>query len=279
MPVRKFAIFLSLPLLSNAILSTSSWAKTHEPEHLLTLKGDHISTILGASREPHTMTSLARLGAPAEYVNDDLEKLTFNKGPCIYVAVISTLPPPAAYGVDVECFDLVAERESKSFAYATDSAGKVVSSGTLSAVGEYGKEDPLFDLAGWERVSDHVSPKLKQKIADERAQGRAGLPANIYKVNATGQNGGPRVTAPILTHSEDAEFSDSGVRANISGLAIVSIVIDIDGLPRHIRSILPLGYGMDEQAVKAVEQYRFQPSKLQGKPVPVQVSIEVRFNR
>jgi protein TonB len=86
------------------------------------------------------------------------------------------------------------------------------------------------------------------------------------------------VTAPILTHTKDAEFSDSGRRAHIAGLSIVSIVIDSRGVPQHIRSVLPLGYGMDEQAVKALEQYRFQPSKLQGKPVPVQITIEVRFN-
>jgi TonB family protein len=279
MPVRKFAIFLSLPLLCNAILSTSSWAKTHEPEHFVTLRGDHISTILGASREPHTMTSLARLGAPAEYVNDDLERLTFNEGPCIYVAGRSSLAPPATYGVVVECFDLVTEKESKSFAYSTDAIGNVVAGGKLLPVGEYGKGDPLFDLAAWNWVSEHVSPELARKIASERAQGAPAALANLYKVNAKGEQPGPRVTAPILTHAEDAEFSDTGIRAHISGLSIVSIVIDTQGLPQHVRSVLPLGYGMDEQAVKAVEQYRFKSSEFQGKPVPVQITIEVRFNR
>jgi TonB family protein len=265
-------------LLCNLILSTSCWAKTHEPERLITLRGDHISSILGASREPHTMTSLARLGAPAEYVNKDLETIMFNEGPCIYVAGLSKVVPDATYGVIVECFDLVAERESKSFAYATDSVGRVVRSGALSPVGEYGMQDPLFDLAGWKWVSEHVSPKLEEKIASERAQGTASLLANIYKVNPTGQHDGPRVTAPVLILHRDAEWSDSGLHAHISGLSIVSFVIDTGGVPQHIRSVLPLGYGMDEQAVKAVQQYRFQPSTLQGKPVPVQITIEVRFH-
>lgn len=266
-------------LLCNIILSTSCWAKAREPERLITLTGDHISAILGPSREPHMMTSLARLGAPAEYVNKDLETIMFDEGPCIYVAGLSKDVPDATYGVVVECFDLVAERERKSFAYATDSAGKVVRSGALfSPIGEYGTQDPLFDLAGWKWVSEHVSPKLTEKIASEHAQGTASLPANVYKVNPTGQHGGPRVTAPVLTLSRNAEWSDSGRRAHISGLSIVSLVIDTGGVPQHIRSVLPLGYGMDEQAVKAVQQYRFRPSTFQGKSVPVQITIEVRFH-
>jgi len=78
------------------------------------------------------MTSLARLGAPTEYVNDDLERLTINEGPCIYVAGLSKLAPDATYGWWSNASILSTERESKSFAYATNSAGRVVASGKLS---------------------------------------------------------------------------------------------------------------------------------------------------
>jgi TonB family protein len=264
--------------LLNFFFVPASWAKTHEPERLLTLRDNHISTILGASREPHKVTNLARFGAPAEYVNEDLEKLTTNEGPCIYVAGLSKLEPPATYGVVVECFDLVAERESKSFAYATDSDGRLAVNGKFSMVGEYGKQDALFDLAGWKWVSEHVSSQLAGKIADERARGAIAELANLYKVNATGEHGGPRVTAPVLTKAVDAEFSDEARRSQLSGVAVVSLVVDTDGLPKHIRSVLPLGYGQDEEAVKAVQQYRFQPSKLEEKPVPVKITVEVRFH-
>jgi hypothetical protein len=35
--------------------------------------------------------------------------------------------------------------------------------------------------------------------------------------------------------------------------------------------------GLDEKAVEAVKRYRFKPAMLQGKPVPVEVNIEVNF--
>jgi TonB family protein len=266
-------------LLCSLILSTSCWAKTHEPERFVTLNGDQIASILGASREPHTMTSLGRLGAPNVYVNEDIEKLTVNEGPCIYVASLVKPAPASTSEVDLECFDLVDEKESKSIAYTADSAGKAVSSGKLSPIGKYQKGDALFDLAGWNWVLEHVSPKLEQKIAAERAQGTEAALSNVYKVSLRNQQNGPGVTPPVLIRSEDAEFSDSGRKAHISGLAILAIVVDDHGLPQRIRSVLPLGYGMDEEAVKAVQQYRFQPSKLQGKKVPVQITIEVNFHQ
>ncbi len=35
--------------------------------------------------------------------------------------------------------------------------------------------------------------------------------------------------------------------------------------------------GLDEQAVAAVRQYRFKPATLDGKPVPVDLYIDVNF--
>jgi protein TonB len=35
--------------------------------------------------------------------------------------------------------------------------------------------------------------------------------------------------------------------------------------------------GLDEEALEAVSQYKFKPATLQGKPVPVEVNIEVHF--
>jgi TonB family protein len=35
--------------------------------------------------------------------------------------------------------------------------------------------------------------------------------------------------------------------------------------------------GLDEKAVEAVRRYRFKPATLQGKPVAVELNIEVNF--
>jgi protein TonB len=38
-----------------------------------------------------------------------------------------------------------------------------------------------------------------------------------------------------------------------------------------------VGLGLDEKAVDAVKQYKFKPATQDGKPVPVQVNLEVNF--
>jgi periplasmic protein TonB len=59
---------------------------------------------------------------------------------------------------------------------------------------------------------------------------------------------------------------------------VVSLVVDAHGMPRHVHTIRKLGMGLDEKAIEAVRQYKFKPSTLHGKPVAVQITIEVNFH-
>jgi len=88
---------------------------------------------------------------------------------------------------------------------------------------------------------------------------------------------GGGVSAPVVTYSVDPEYSDEARRAKFTGVVIVSLVVDAQGLPEQVHVARSLGMGLDERAIEAVRQYRFKPSMYQGKPVPVQVQIEVNF--
>jgi periplasmic protein TonB len=89
---------------------------------------------------------------------------------------------------------------------------------------------------------------------------------------------GGGVSPPVLIYSVDAEFSDEARRAKYQGVSVVSLIVDTHGLPQRIRVVRKLGMGLDEKAVEAVKQYRFKPSQYQGKPVPVEITIEVNFH-
>jgi TonB family protein len=55
------------------------------------------------------------------------------------------------------------------------------------------------------------------------------------------------------------------------------LVIGKDGVPRNIRVLTPLGFGLDEQAIAAVGLWRFKPALKEGLPVAVSANISVSF--
>jgi protein TonB len=88
---------------------------------------------------------------------------------------------------------------------------------------------------------------------------------------------GGGVAAPQLISSVDPEFSDEARRAKFQGVCVVSLVVDAQGNPQRVQVVRHLGMGLDQKAVAAVRQYKFKPATLQGRPVPVEVNIEVNF--
>jgi TonB family protein len=88
---------------------------------------------------------------------------------------------------------------------------------------------------------------------------------------------GGGVSAPRLIFSVDPEFSDEARRAKYQGVSVLSIIVDAQGNVQRARVLRPLGMGLDEKALEAVKQYRFQPATYQGKSVPVEVNIEINF--
>jgi TonB family protein len=89
---------------------------------------------------------------------------------------------------------------------------------------------------------------------------------------------GGGVTAPVLVHQVEPEFSDEARRAKYQGTCLVSIIVDVNGIPQNPRVVQPLGMGLDEKALEAVKQYRFKPAMKDGKtPVPVMIKIQVNF--
>jgi protein TonB len=94
--------------------------------------------------------------------------------------------------------------------------------------------------------------------------------------------GGPKrigggVSAPVLIYSVDPEFSEEARRAKAAGNVMVKLWVDEKGNPIHVHVVRGIGMGLDEKAVAAVKQYRFRPAMENGKPVLVEMNVEVTF--
>jgi len=94
--------------------------------------------------------------------------------------------------------------------------------------------------------------------------------------------GGPKrigggVSAPQVLYAPEPEFSEEARKAKFAGNVLVNLWVDTNGLPSHVRVIRGVGMGLDEKAVEAVRQYRFKPAMENGRPVLVELNIEVNF--
>jgi len=96
--------------------------------------------------------------------------------------------------------------------------------------------------------------------------------------------GGPRrvgggVSAPVLVYGVEPEFSEEARKAKVSGNVMVNLWVDEKGNPTHVHVVrgMGMGMGLDEKALAAVKLYRFKPAMENGKPVTVEMNIEVTF--
>jgi len=88
---------------------------------------------------------------------------------------------------------------------------------------------------------------------------------------------GGGVSAPELLHDVDPEYSEEARKAKFSGNVEVYLLIDPQGNPSHVRCARDIGMGLCEKAIQAVRQYKFKPSMRDGKPVTVDMYIDVNF--
>jgi periplasmic protein TonB len=88
---------------------------------------------------------------------------------------------------------------------------------------------------------------------------------------------GGGVSPPSIIYKVEPEYSEEARKAKFQGTVLLFVIVDEKGNPRDIKIIRPLGLGLDQKAVEAVEKWKFSPGKKDGKPVPVQAQIEVNF--
>ncbi len=88
---------------------------------------------------------------------------------------------------------------------------------------------------------------------------------------------GGGVSAPVPIYEVEPEFSEEARKAKFMGVVTVNLIVDSKGMPQNVHVLRGVGMGLDDKAVEAVKQYRFKPAMEAGKPVAVQLNVEVNF--
>jgi TonB family protein len=93
----------------------------------------------------------------------------------------------------------------------------------------------------------------------------------VYKPGEAG------VAAPRLIKEVRAPYTAQAIRLRAQGVIVLTCVVQMDGRVGDMRVVKGLEASLDEAAVKALEQWQFQPGTRDGEPVPVQVEVEMTF--
>jgi protein TonB len=90
---------------------------------------------------------------------------------------------------------------------------------------------------------------------------------------------GNGVSTPRLLFQKTPAYTTDAMRAKVQGTAVVDCIVDTSGTPTncHISRSLDSTFGLDQEAIKAAQQWKFAPGLLRGMPVKVQVQIEMTF--
>ena len=90
---------------------------------------------------------------------------------------------------------------------------------------------------------------------------------------------GKNVTLPSVVREVKPDYTAEAKAAGIQGTVTLKVVVKDDGTVGDIQvtQSLDTKYGLDEQAIKAAKQWVFKPGMKDGKPVAVQIHIELTF--
>ncbi len=95
---------------------------------------------------------------------------------------------------------------------------------------------------------------------------------------------GGDVKPPRPKRTKDATFSDEARRAmrdqhlsSFHAISLIGFTVTVKGKTQDLCVIKAAGYGLDENAMRAVAKWRFDPATKSGAPVAVRLSTEVDF--
>ena len=110
------------------------------------------------------------------------------------------------------------------------------------------------------------------QTAGSPAGSNGALPAGIARAGAGG------VKQPRCTYCPNPSYSEEARAARVQGSVILSVVVTATGQVEKAVALRGPGYGLEQQAIGAIQDWRFTPAAgPDGKPVACVVNIEVTF--
>ena len=176
---------------------------------------------------------------------------------------------------------LQATRDQDQIVFQLEQIGNVSAGGALRCSRAWSKT--TFTITELGNISPQAFSSELQDVflTPEAYLARNGHPFDLQPSEQTGPiarlGGGVSPPKPVLQITP--EFSEEARQSRIGDSRLaVEIVIGSDGRVHSSRVVSGSGYGLDEQALRVLPLWRFEPARQGDKPVAVQLNMEFTFN-
>jgi TonB family protein len=160
----------------------------------------------------------------------------------------------ASYSPSTNCFELLTLEESRQIEWNRPEKEPEAESGSVPAPAE--------------------APPVLRSRASPGVSGTSGA-SGRSSISFTVQSG---VTAPIAIAQRMPAYTEEARRARVEGVVTIQAIVRRDGSVGSARVIHRLGSGLDEAALNTVvNDWRFKPGNLNGRPVEVRTTIDIIF--
>ena len=85
------------------------------------------------------------------------------------------------------------------------------------------------------------------------------------------------VSSPQLIFKAEPEYTEKARKSKVQGTVALKVCVQKDGNVGAVGVARSLEPGLDEEAIKAVKQWRFRPATSNGNPVDFEADIQVTF--
>lgn len=83
---------------------------------------------------------------------------------------------------------------------------------------------------------------------------------------------------PHPTYQPPPEYDNKDRKKKIQGVVTLSLIVTKEGRTADIKVIKSRTPGLDQQAIKAVSRWEFEPVIQDGEPCPARITVEVSFH-
>ena len=134
----------------------------------------------------------------------------------------------------------------------------------------------MHDRASEADLMESQAKEIRVAHSREIAAGLANVTAMLAGASGAYRVGNG-VAAPSLSWKLEPQYTEEARDEKYQGTVLVYIEVGADGMAHNIKVMKSIGMGLDEKAVEAISQWKFNPGTKDGVPVTVAATVEVNF--